>query len=300
MNTTRDSDFDGKAGDAAGDGNFNGFGSYRRKRFGGADARKAAPRSFRRIPRSEFGEGGVPSEEREVKRAFGKKPFGKKPFGKKPFGKKPFGKKPFGKKPFGKKKFFGGFEEEERPEEGRELLDAVDVDGDVDVGRETRGEEKKGFGKSVRALRKPYGVEGEGEEAKHIGWEAGWETGGAEGGKRMEEGSGDEGNTRERKGFSKKPFGKKPFGRKPFGKKPFGKKPFGKPFGRRPVEDGAEGGGDFGEERPFGKKPFHKKPFGKKPSFGKKPFGKKPFGKKPFGKKPFGKKPGGGRSFKKD
>ena len=258
---------------------FNGFGSYRRKRYGDGERGKGKERSFRRIPRSEFGEGGESAEKAEEGREFGKRPFGKKPFGKKPFGKKPFGKKPFGKKFFGKKDF-GERDEEGDGEERRDRSFKHSPRKFEEGGRGRFG----GFGKKPRwegprELRRPYGApeaEDGDEAAAELETVDDWS------------GTEDKGERVERKPFGKKEFWKKPFGKKPFGKKPFGK-PFKKPFGRKPVEGEGEGEGDFGGKRPFGKgKPF-----------GKKPFGKKPFGK-PFGKKPFGKKPSGGRSFKKD
>ncbi len=297
---------------------FNGFGSYRRKRPA-RDAGEAAPRrSFRRIPRDQFpadgpeSAGGPPDAgEAAPDRPFRKKPFAKKPFGRKPFGKKPFGKKPFAKKPFG----HGKPHDDRDGASFRDLADTID-EADVPPPRRDRsfknsgrhsgdGEDafphprkpfgKKPFGKFRPPFKKrPYG--GDDGDSPHPPRALRRPYGVPSDDFVLDEDAPDAG-TPPRKPF-RKPFGKKPFGKKPFGKKPFGKKPFGKgkPFGRKPFHGGEPFPGESSEEategrHPFGKKPFGKKPFGKKPFPGKKPFGKKPFGKgKPFNKKPFGSK----------
>lgn len=255
---------------------FNGFGSYRRKRPA-RDAGEAAPR-------------------RSFRKSGGRKPFGGKPFGKKPFGRKPFAKKPFGR---------GKPHEDLDGASFRDLADTIDEDG-VPPPRRDRsfknsgrhsgdGEDafphprkpfgKKPFGKFRPPFKKrPYG--GDDGDSPHPPRALRRPYGAPSDDFVLDEDAPDAGRP-PRKPF-RKPFGKKPFGKKPFGKgKPFGRKPFhgGEPFPGEASEEATEG------HHPFGKKPFGKKPFGKKPFPGKKPFGKKPFGKgKPFNKKPFGSK----------
>lgn len=285
---------------------FNGFGSYRRKRKD-RDAGDATPRrSFCRIPRDEFQDdraGGDTPEEGNDEQAR-PRPFRK--FG----GKKPLGKKPFGKKPFGKKKPFehGGAGPEADQPSFRDFADTID-EGDVPpphrdrsfkhTGGFSRGEDggfhrprkpfggkphgKEPFGK-FRPFRKerPFGEDGDGEAPRSPrAIRRPYGMGGDE--IPFEEAT----TMTPRKPF-RKPFGKKPFGKKPFGKKPFhDRKPFGAPSPDMAPDDAPA---SFGK-KPFGKKTFGKKPFGKGKPFGKKPFGRKPFGKgKPFGKKPFGPK----------
>ena len=263
MNTTQ------PPSDPSGEPDFNGFGSYRRKRKT-RDTEETAPRrSFRRIPRDEFpGDGasaGFPDEAAGGEEAAPRHPFhGKKPFGKKPFGKKPFGKKPFGKKPFGKKKPYDHGEPRFEQPDFRDFADTID-EGEVPPPRRDRSFKK--------AAGDPRGVDG--------------------------------GFRSPRKPFGGKPFGRKPFRKfrphpaeSPFdGEAEDGyprppralRRPYGAPA------DGTDSDEAFREPR----KPF-RKPFGKKPFGGKKPFhARKPFaasssdmvpdeGPAPYGKKPFG------------
>lgn len=290
---------------------FNGFGSYRRKRKP-RDAGDAAPRrSFRRIPRDGFQEtdaagdhagDGQDAGETTPRRHFRK--FGEKgSFGKNPFGKKPFGRK----KPFDRGEPGPGAE---RPS-FRDFADTID-EGEVPPPRHDRSFKNAagrahGNGGGFQRPRKPFGGKLYGK--KPFGKFRPFP------GKRPS-GDGDDEAPRPprairrpygmdgddvpfedappppRKPF-RKPFGKKPFAKKPFGKKPFhSRKPFDAPSGGMAPDDAPApfGGKPYGR-KPFGKKPFGKKPFGKGKPSGGKPFGKKPFGKgKPFGKKPFGPK----------
>ncbi len=288
---------------------FNGFGSFRRKRKD-RGAEDAAPRrSFRRIPRDEFPEAdgdaaaGFPADGPDAGEAAPRRPF------RKPFGKKPFGKKPFGKKPFGKKKPFDHGEPHSNPAPSsfRDFADTID-EGDIPPPRRDRSFKNasgapRGDDGDFHRPRKPFG-------GKPFGKKPFGKFRPRSGGRPFGDDADDAFPPGPR--AIRRPYGapadedfpedvptppRKPFGKKPFGKKPFGKKPFHsrKPFGAPPDDGAADDAPASFAEKPYARKPFGKKPFRKKP-FGKKPFGKKPFSKKPFGKgKPFGKKPFGAK-----
>ena len=285
---------------------FNGFGSYRRKRKK-HDAEHAAPhRSFRRIPRDEFQADAAAESSDTVPDGGTAEPARFRPFrkfgGKKPFGKKPFGKKPFGKKPFGNKHpAKDGEPSSDRPS-FRDFADTID-EGDVPsphhdrsfkhAGGCSRGKDgvfsrpRKPFGGKPHG-KKPFGNFRPSHKEHSFGEDGDGEAPRPPRAIRRPYGvSGDDAPFEDAPPLPKKTF------RKPFGKKPFGRKPFHprKPFGTPPADMAPDDAPASFAGKPYGKKPFGTKPFGKGNSFGKKPFGRKPFGKgKPFGKKPFGPK----------